>query len=78
MSPSKSHFEKGQDILALVSYKDDNQKFNLNFESSGILTSIIGKERAFRYGITLKLTEEKKKQVRDLVENINKRLKNKK
>lgn len=78
MSPSKSHFEKGQDILALVSYKDDEQQFNLNFESSGILTSIIGKEHAFRYGISLKLTDEKKKQVQDLVENINKKLKSKK
>jgi c-di-GMP-binding flagellar brake protein YcgR len=81
MSPSKSHFEKGQDILAFISYKDDNQKLNLNFESSGVLTSIIGKEHAFRYGIALELSDEKKKLIRELVKNINKnqnKLKNKK
>jgi len=78
MSPSKSHFEKGQDIVAFVSYKDDKHKFNLNFESSGILTSIIGKEHAFRYGIALELSDEKKRQVHNLVEDINKNQKNSK
>lgn len=73
LSPSKSHFEKGQDIVAFVSYEDSDQKLNLNFETSGILTSIIGKEHAFRYGIDLKLPEDKKKLVRNLVENINKK-----
>jgi len=72
ISPSKSHFEKGQDIVAFVSYEDQNSKLNLNFESSGILTSVIGKEHAFRYGIALELSDEKKELVRNLVDNINK------
>ncbi len=73
LSPSRSSLEKGQDVVAFVSYEDNEHAFKLNFESSGILTSIIGKEHAFRYGIELSLSNETKKLVRNLVESLNKK-----
>jgi len=71
MSSTKSHFEKGQDIVAFVSYEDPKSGFKFNFEASGIITSIIGKEHVFRYGIQLDLKNEEKEVIHNLVEILN-------
>jgi len=71
MSSSKSHFEKGQDIVAFVSYEDEKSGFKFSFESSGMITSIIGKEHVFRYGIQLNLNNEEKNIIHDLVNVLN-------
>ena len=70
MSSTKSRFEKGQNIVAFVSYEDEKSGFKFSFEANGIITSIIGKENAFRYGIQLDLNEEEKDIVRNLVNRI--------
>lgn len=71
MSSTKSHFEKGQNIVAFVSYEDPKHGFKFNFEANGLITSIIGKENVFRYGIKLELDEEEKKVIHNLVEILN-------
>lgn len=71
MSSSKSHFEKGQDIVAFVSYEDEDHGFKFSFEATGIVTSIIGKENAFRYGIQLHLSEEEKETINNLITILN-------
>lgn len=71
MSSTKSHFQKGQNIVAFVSYEDEKSGFKFSFEANGIITSIIGKENAFRYGIQLDLNEEEKDIVRNLVSILN-------
>lgn len=70
LSPSKSDFEKGQDVVVFITYEDKDSAFNLSFESSGILASIIGKKSVFRYGIQLLLPEEVRESVRNLVNKI--------
>jgi len=72
LSLTKSNMKKGQNISALVSYEDKEHDIYLNFESNGILTSIIGKEHAFRYVIALEPSDKKKKLVHHPVESINK------
>ncbi len=71
LSLNKSDMEKGEDIVVYVLYEDKENSLSLNFKSQGILTSIIGKERAFRYGIRLNLSDEKKELVNNLVETLN-------
>lgn len=71
MSSSKSQFQKGQDIVAFVSYEDEEHNFKFSFEASGIITSIIGKHSAFRYGIQLELEEEEKELIRELINFLN-------
>jgi len=71
ISSTKSHFEKGQNIVAFVSYEDEKSGFKFSFEANGIITSIIGKENAFRYGIQLDLNEDEKDIVRNLVNILN-------
>ena len=71
MSSTKSHFEKGQDIVAFVSYEDEKTGFKFSFEANGIITSIIGKESVFRYGIKLDLNEEEKDVIHNLVNILN-------
>ncbi len=75
LSLTKSTLQKGQDVSVLVSYKDEENGVDLNFESSGILTSIIGKEHAFRYGVELILSDEKRELIGNLVDSINKKRK---
>ena len=71
LSLDKSDLEKGEDIVAYISYEDKENSLSLNFKSQGVLTSIIGKERAFRYGIRLNLSDEKRELVNNLVETLN-------
>jgi len=71
MSSTKCHFEKGQDIVAFVSYEDPKSGFKFSFESNGIITSIIGKENVFRYGIQLDLNDEEKEIIHNLVDILN-------
>jgi len=71
MSSTKSHFEKGQNIVAFVSYSDEKSGFKFSFEASGIITSIIGNEHVFRYGILLELSTEEKDIVHNLVNALN-------
>ncbi|WP_024954403.1 PilZ domain-containing protein [Sulfurospirillum arcachonense] len=68
MSSTKSHFEKGQDIVAFVSYEDEDNGFKVSFEANGIITSIIGIEHVFRYGIQLFLEDNEKEIIHNLVE----------
>lgn len=67
ISSSKSSFEKGQNIVAFVSYEDPDRGFKFNFETTGHVTSIIGSNRAFRYGISLNLNQEEKSLIRHLL-----------
>lgn len=78
MSSSKSHFEKGQNIVAFLSYEDEKTGFKFSFEANGIITSIIGLEHVFRYGIQLSLNDEEKEIVHNLVEILNEPVKEKK
>ena len=71
MSSTKSHFEKGQNIVAFVSYEDEKSGFKFSFEANGIITSIIGIEHVFRYGIQLSLDDEEKDVVHNLVDILN-------
>jgi hypothetical protein len=71
MSSTKSHFEKGQSIVAFVSYEDEQTGFKFSFEANGIITSIIGIEHVFRYGIQLYLDKEEKNAVHNLVDILN-------
>jgi|LGOV01.1.fsa_nt_gb hypothetical protein len=68
MSSSKSHFEKGQNIVAFLSYEDEQSGFKFSFEANGIISSIIGIEHVFRYGIQLSLNDEEKEIVHNLVD----------
>ncbi len=72
VSSSKSQFTKGQDIVAFLSYEDPKNGLKFSFESSGIISSIIGKEHAFRYGIQLNLTQEEKTVIHKLVKTLSK------
>jgi hypothetical protein len=67
MSGAKSSFEKGQSIVAFISYEDAKGGFKFNFEATGHVVSIIGKENAFRYGIELDLEENEKSLIRALL-----------
>ncbi len=71
LSLNKSDMEKGEDVVVYVLYEDKENSLSLNFKSQGILTSIIGKERAFRYGIRLNLSDETRELVNNLVETLN-------
>jgi hypothetical protein len=71
MSSTKSHFEKGQSIVAFLSYEDEKSGFKFSFEANGIITSIIGIEHVFRYGIQLSLNDEEREIVHNLVEILN-------
>lgn len=71
VSSSKSHFEKGQDIVAFVSYEDEKSGLKFSFEANGIICSIIGNEHAFRYGIQLNLGSEEKEVIHNLVNILN-------
>jgi len=71
MSSTKSHFEKGQNIVAFLSYEDEKTGFKFSFEANGIITSIIGIEHVFRYGIQLSLSDEEKDIVHNLVDILN-------
>ncbi len=67
MSSKKSHFKKGQKIVAFLSYEDEKTGLKFSFESNGIITSIIGIEHVFRYGIQLYLNDKEKEIVHNLV-----------
>jgi len=71
MSSTKSHFEKGQNIVAFLSYEDEKTGFKFSFEANGIITNIIGIEHVFRYGIQLSLNDEEKDIVHNLVDILN-------
>jgi len=71
ISSTKSHFQKGQGIVAFLSYEDEKSGFKFSFEANGIITSIIGIEHVFRYGIQLSLNDEEKDIVHNLVEILN-------
>jgi len=71
MSSTKSHFRKGQSIVAFLSYEDEKTGFKFSFEANGIITSIIGIEHVFRYGIQLSLDDEEKEIVHNLVVILN-------
>ena len=71
MSSTKSHFEKGQNIVAFLSYEDEKTGFKFSFEANGIITSIIGLEHVFRYGIQLSLNDEERDIVHNLVDILN-------
>ncbi|MBE0490653.1 MAG: PilZ domain-containing protein [Sulfurospirillum sp.] len=66
LSSEKSSFEKGQEIVAFISYEDENNGVNFSFEASGYIVSIIGNENAFRYGVALNLSSDEK----DLIKNL--------
>ncbi len=71
ISSTKSHFEKGQTIVAFLSYEDEKSGFKFSFEANGLITSIIGIERVFRYGIQLILNDEEREIVHSLVDILN-------
>jgi hypothetical protein len=71
ISSTKSDFEKGQTIVAFLSYEDEKSGFKFSFEANGIITSIIGVERVFRYGIQLILNDEEREIVHNLVDILN-------
>ena len=71
ISSTKSHFEKGQTIVAFLSYEDEKSGFKFSFEANGLITSIIGIERVFRYGIQLILNNEEREIVHSLVDILN-------
>ena len=71
LSLNKSDIKKGEDVTVYILYEDKENSLSLNFKSQGILASIIGKERAFRYGIRLNLSDEKRELVNNLVETLN-------
>ncbi|WP_458699828.1 PilZ domain-containing protein [Sulfurospirillum sp. 1307] len=77
MSSSSGDFEKGQDIVAFISYEDEANNFKFSFEANGIITSIIGKKNAFRYGIQLFLDERERQIVSNLVNILNRNKKSK-
>ncbi len=67
MSSTKSQFEKGQKIVAFISYEDEESGFRFSLEANGIITSITGVEQVFRYGLQLSLNNEEKDIVLNLV-----------
>lgn len=72
LSSDSGHFQKGQDIVAFISYEDEEHNFKFSFETNGIITSIIGKKSAFRYGVQLFLGEKEREIVSSLVSILNK------
>jgi len=68
MSKQKSSFEKGQEIVAFLSYEDLQSNFSFYFEATGYVASIIGEKNAFRYGLSLNLNKEEKELIRHLIE----------
>lgn len=68
MSKEKGSFEKGQEIVAFLSYEDVQSDFNFYFEATGHIVSIIGEKNAFRYGLSLELNKEERELIRHLVE----------
>ena len=71
MSSDSGNFQKGQDIVAFISYEDEEHNFKFSFETNGIITSIIGKKSAFRYGVQLFLNEKEREIVSNLVNILN-------
>lgn len=71
ISSSKSDFKKGQNIVAFLSYEDKETEFKFSFEASGIISSIIGQQNAFRYGIQLLLNEKESNTINNLIEILN-------
>ncbi len=69
LSSQKSNLKKGDDIGVILSYEDMKNSIKLDFKTKGILTSKIGKENAFRYGVELMLCEKEKDLIKELVEN---------
>ncbi len=67
ISSSKSSLEKGQNIVAFVSYEDEKTGFKFSFEATGYVASIIGQESAFRYGIALNLSENERNLIQNLI-----------
>jgi len=71
ISSTKSHFEKGQSIVAFLSYEDKKTGLKFSFEANGIITSIIGIEHVFRYGIQLSFNNEERNAIHNLVDILN-------
>lgn len=67
MSDTKSTFEKGQDVVAFVSYEDPKKELKFNFEATGYIASIIGEKSAFRYGVSLNLSEKERELIQSIV-----------
>lgn len=70
ISSDKGSFQKGQEIVAFLSYDDPQNKYNFSFEATGYVASVIGKENAFRYGVSLNLTQEEKELISHLVASL--------
>ena len=71
MSSTNSHFKKGQNIVAFISYEDEKTGFKFSFEANGIISNIISIEHVFRYGIQLLLNDEDKDIVHNFVNVLN-------
>jgi hypothetical protein len=67
ISNQKSSFEKGQSVVAFLSYEDPKKNFKFSFEATGYIVSIIGKENAFRYGVSLDLSTQEKELIKNLI-----------
>lgn len=67
ISSQKSSFEKGQSVVAFLSYEDPKKNFKFSFEATGYIVSIIGKEKAFRYGVSLDLSTQEKELIKNLI-----------
>ncbi len=71
MNSTNSHFKKGQNIVAFISYEDEKTGFKFSFEANGIISNIISIEHVFRYGIQLLLNDEEKDIVHNFINILN-------
>lgn len=70
ISSDKGSFQKGQEIVAFLSYEDPKNEYSFSFEATGYIASVIGKENAFRYGLSLNLSKEEKELISNLVASL--------